>query len=221
MGSHNISPVLPHSQSPDAHLSHPTAKECLSIWKLSSMEWSDALSPPLFIEESVYLESVPLAKDGGMTQWILVDKNLAPDQRPILCSCETFRKRSLVSDTEGNVTEMVIHGVASVFCNPAYRRQGFAARMMKELARELRNWQVKSNECVGSILYSDIGKTYYANLGWRPIPNNFHIDFRPQTLSKPPEFAYLLSGDLEKLCKEDEVMVREAFARTSNGHTRS
>ena len=220
MGNWNTSLALPHSESPDVHLSHPTARECLSIWKLSALEWRDALSPHLFLEESAYLTSVPLAKDGGMTQWILVDKNLPPDQRPILCSCESFRKRSLVSDIRGNVTEMIIHGIASVFCNPDYRHRGYAGRMMRELAHALQSWQVESNQCAGSVLYSDIGKKYYTSFGWRPIPNNFQIEFHPLLASKLPGATHILSEDLEQLCKEDEIMVRKAMASTSSKNAR-
>lgn len=166
------------------------------------------------------MTSVPLAKDGGITRWVLVDKNLPPDQRSILCSCESFRKRSLVGDIGGNVTELVIHGIASVFCDPAYRHRGYAGRMMRELARELQSWQVEPNECVGSVLYSDIGKNYYASFGWHPIPNNSHIEFPSLFAPKLPRATHLLSEDLEKLCKEDETMVRKTMASTSNGNIR-
>lgn len=66
--------ALPDAQSPDLHLSHPTAGECQTVWKLSSLEWTDALSLPQYLEESAYLTTVPLAKDGVMTNWILTDK---------------------------------------------------------------------------------------------------------------------------------------------------
>ena len=220
MGSLDSSLALPNAQSPDLHLSHPTARECISIWKLTSLAWRDALSLPLYLEESDYLTTIPLAKDGGMTLWILVDKNLPPDQRTILCSCETFRKRSLLSSTKGYVTETIIHGVASVFCDPAYRRRGYSSRMMRELAQVLRNWQIDTTKCIGSILYSDIGKNYYANLGWRPIPNNTHIEFHSSIASKSSRARKLLPEDLHQLCKEDETMIRKAMSSTSDKQVR-
>ena len=220
MGSLDNSLTLPNACSPDLHLCHPTAKECLSIWKLTSLAWRDALSLPLYLEESDYLTTIPLAKDGGMTLWILVDKNLPPDQRTILCSCETFRKRSLLSNSKGHVTEMIIHGVASVFCDPTYRRRGYSSRMMRELAQILRSWQVETIKCIGSVLYSDIGKDYYANLGWRPIPNNTHLEFHSLAASKPLRAKKLLSEDLRSLCKEDEAMIRKAMSNTSDKRVR-
>ena len=219
-GSLDTSSVLPPAQSANLHLSHPTPGECLTIWKLTSLAWTDALTLPQYLEESAYLTTVPLAKDGGMSLWILVDKTLPPDQRPILCSCETFRKRSLVSDGDGSVTEAIIHGVASVFCDPAYRRRGYAARMMRELTKVLRSWQVKRMPCVGSVLFSDIGKSYYADFGWRPIPNNTHIEFEPEVSSTPLKVTKLLSKDLGQLCLEDETMVRNALTSTSDGKLR-
>ena len=212
----SISSDLPPAQSPYLHLSHPTPGECLTIWNLTSLAWTDALTLPQYLEESAYLTTVPLAKDGGMSLWILVDKTLPPDQRPILCSCETFRKRSLVSRGDGSVTEAIIHGVASVFCDPIYRRRGYAARMMKELTKVLRSWQVGATPCVGSVLFSDIGKSYYSDFGWHPIPNNIHIKFEPELSSTPTKATKLLSEDLGQLCLEDEIMIRNTLTTISD-----
>jgi len=161
----------PNGDSATAHsrdlvLRHPTPDECVKIWTATSAFWADSLPLSIYLEESESLTTIPLAKDGNMTTWILVKKKLPPDQRPILCSCETFRKQSLTSDARGNVTQNIVHGIASVFCPPEYRRRGYAARMLKELANVLPTWQLESEcQCVGNIIYSDIGKSYYANLG--------------------------------------------------------
>lgn len=188
----NISQPLPDASSLNLHLSHPTDNECLTIWRLSSLAWRDALTLPQYLEESAYLTTVPLAKDGCMTIWILVDETLPPDQRPILSACESFRKRSFLSGPEGELTEGIIHGIASVFTDPTYRRRGYASRLMKELTKELRTWQIKPERCFGSVLYSDIGKEFYAKAGWHPFPNNNHIEFAPSKTSRrshdPPKF---------------------------------
>jgi hypothetical protein len=219
MDSYDIYPQLLDAHSPYLCLSHPTDRECLSIWKLTATEWRDALSVSQFLEESRYITSVPLAKDGGMTLWVLVDNRLPPDQRTILSSCETFRKQSLISDSNGNVTEAIIHGVASVFCNPIYRGRGYASRMMRELANVLRGWQTETQRCVGSILYSDIGKRYYAELKWHPFPST-HLEFPPLATPRSLEVTRLASGDLGQLCKEDEVLVRMALNTQSDGKLR-
>ncbi|KAI1088084.1 hypothetical protein F5B19DRAFT_496755 [Rostrohypoxylon terebratum] len=121
MGSRNEENGLPSSDSTDLHLSHPTRDECIKIWTNISTSWRDSLELPDYLQESQFLITVPLAKEGGMTTWILVDKNLPPEQRLILCSCETFYKRSLASDTYGHVEEVVVHGIASVLCPQPYR----------------------------------------------------------------------------------------------------
>lgn len=220
MGSLEVSSTFLSAESLDIHLAHPTAGECYSIWKLTSSEWKDALSLSLYLEESAYLTTIPLARDGGMTLWILVDKNLPKDHRTILCSCKTFRKRSLVSDANGSVTETIIHGVASVFCDPAYRCRGYATRMMRELAKVLRGWQVESESCVGSILYSDIGERLYSRVGWHSSPENVHIELAPLVLQKPLRAKQLLSQDLGQLCKEDEAMTRKRMTGQADGKTR-
>lgn len=222
MGSLDISSAaLPDARSPDLHLSHPTAGECQTVWKLSSFAWTDALSLPQYLEESAYLTTVPLARNGVMTNWILTDKNLPSDRRPILCSCETFRKRAFISDRNGNLSEKIIHGVASVFCDPVLRLRGYGSRLMRELAEILRTFQADMTESVGSVLYSDIGKKFYSDLGWHPFPINTHVELEPSIAPEGPRAKQLLSGDLERLCEEDETIIRKDLTGIStSGKTR-
>lgn len=49
---------------------------------------------------------------------------------------------------------------------------------MKELAKALRGWQSEYGKSLGSVLYSDIGKEYYAKLGWPPNSATFICLFR-------------------------------------------
>ena len=200
---------LPDSKSPDLHLSHPTGNENKSIWRATSTAWKDALTVHEYLEESSYLMSVPLAKNQGMTQWVLVDKRLPSDQRQLLASCETFRKRSLVSDPQGNILESITHGIASVYCNPAYRGRGYASRMLRELNRVLPTWQAENTHgVVASVLYSDIGGGFYERLGWVPFPSH-HIVFEPVP-SKSRETTPIFDSDLPELCEIDERLVRTA-----------
>lgn len=211
---------LPDSQSPELGLDHPTTEENVKISTNTSVEWKHSLSVRDYLKECLFLETVPLAKDGGLTTWILVDKNLTPDQRPILCSCESFRKRSLVSDSKGNVADTIVHGIASVFCPPAYRRRGFAKRMMTELSKALRSWQVEYGRCVGSILYSDIGKSYYSKIGWQPTPTNNHLVLKPSESCPQDSVKEVSVQDLLELCEKDELMIRRAMATAAEGAER-
>ncbi|PQE20007.1 lysine acetyltransferase protein [Rutstroemia sp. NJR-2017a BVV2] len=213
-------PNLPDSNSTTLILSHPTPEECTTIWTSTSSSWKDALPTSTYLRESLHLTTVPLAKNDGLTLWILVDRSQSPNanQRTIICSCETFRKRSLVSDASGRVRDVFVHGVASVFCAEKYRGRGYAGRMMRELKATLRNWQEDIcgiRKCVGSVLYSDIGKEYYARFGWRPTPTNSHLVFKPvESVDRwwqEPETC-ISKEDLPALCWKDEVMIRKAMS---------
>ncbi|KAI1375399.1 hypothetical protein F4677DRAFT_136885 [Hypoxylon crocopeplum] len=204
---------LPASDSLDLALDHPTPNECIKIWSNTATSWKDSLTLPVYLTESQFLTTVPLAANEGMTMWILVDKNHAPDERQIFSSCESFRKHSLVSDAEGNVGDCIIHGIASVFCPSEYRRRGYAARHMIEVAKALRNWQSEYGKCVGSVLYSDIGKIYYAKLGWTPNIRNCHLVFSPIKSEWPPEARQIHEKDIESYCRRDEATIRAAIAK--------
>ena len=242
MGSTVHQNDLPDSNSPDLHLSYPTPGEYVKIWTNTSASWRDSLNHEDYLQESLFLTTVPLARDGRMTTWILVDKNLPQDHRRILCSCESFLKRSLRSDADGDVEDVVVHGIASVFCPPEYRRRGYAARFMTEVAKTLCIWhsdQAKvvgsvlysdigktyyasiwhsdQAKVVGSVLYSDIGKTYYAKLGWQPNHTNWHVDFPPIKVPKSLLTQELVEDDLAELCKRDEAIIRASMARLADG----
>ncbi|KXH29038.1 lysine acetyltransferase [Colletotrichum simmondsii] len=212
--------AIASSSSPDLQLDHPTPEECIQIWTVTADEWKDSLTLPLYILESAYLTTVPLAKDGGMTTWVLVDKTLPPNERDVFCSCETFRKRCLVSDSMGNMTESIIHGVASVFCPEKFRGRGYAARHMKELATVLRGWQSENGKVIGSVLYSDIGKEYYAKLRWTPNPVNRHLVLPPARMEIPAASRPIFESDLESLCLRDKAMIQNDIATPSPSRKR-
>ena len=188
----------------------------MKIWELTAEAWSDALTLPLYLEESNYLTAVPLAKNGGMTNWILTD-NCPADQRPILSSCETIRKRAFLKTVDGELTENIVHGIASVFCDPAYRGRGYATRLLKELSQTLPTWQSEAkNPCIGSILYSDIGRNFYAQRGWHPSVNNSHVEFAPSATALVPSFIKpLRSKNLAQKCQKNETMIQRSLIKNN------
>lgn len=225
---------LPDATSPSLHLSHPTAAEKTATWTLNSKNWGTALTLPDYLDRESYLTTVPLARDGGITHWILVDSNATPDSRPILGSLETIRKRALIAQ-DGVLKETITHGIGSVFCNPAYRGKGCASRMLRELGPVLKGWQTDKSikgreECAFSILYSDIGKKYYAKHGWLPFPST-HIFFPPTPVAttngttgtngtSSSEHASeratpLADADIEALCTLDEKYIRKEMQQQS------
>lgn len=80
---------------------------------------------------------------------------------------------------------------------------------MRELAEILRTFQADMTESVGSVLYSDIGKKFYSDLGWHPFPINTHVELEPSIAPEGLRAKQLLSGDLERLCEEDETIIRK------------
>ena len=239
---------LPDKSSPSLILTHPTDAERRRTWSLTHTLWGPALSLDGYVNREIYLNTVPLAKDGGLTQWILTDATFPPDERPILSSCETLRKRALrtfvsgdrqksedghaVGDSDmggdgGRVTVVdgIAYGIGAVFTEPRYRGRGYANRMMCELGLRLRGFHRRreshghyrngidltsetstTNEANGvngvmttrrpseepqeqevlfSVLYSDIGKIFYAKAGW-PAFQSTHVAFPPLAATASP-----------------------------------
>jgi len=210
----------PDANSPSLYLTHPTPEERLATWTLNSVNWGGALSKPDYLEREAYLTTVSLAKDGGVTHWILVDRNLPPNERPILASCESLCKPVLVSKSRV-ITEGITHGIGSVFSQPMFRGRGYAGRMLRDLAPLLKTWQVDSSipgreMCPFSILYSDIGKKYYSKFGWAPFPST-HVAFPPTAKTSTSKANPLNYSDIAELCTLDEEYIRKELANAKDG----
>jgi len=152
-----IALMHPDSRSATLAIVQPTDAEIIAQRQKSSVAWRGALSTEAYLRREEYLRQRGLAKDAGITYWVLVDTALAEKDRVVLAGCETLRKRALVSKN-GKVHDAVAHGVASVFCPVENRNRGYAARMIQELGIKLRTWKGGPSGCLFSVLYSDIGK---------------------------------------------------------------
>ncbi|EEH06784.1 conserved hypothetical protein [Histoplasma capsulatum G186AR] len=178
MGSSDCS--MPLSDSADLTLVVPTPAERIECLKANSREWKGVLDADQYVQRENHLMNQDMTKDGAMTLWILVDRHLPPDNRPILSSCESFSKRAWLAH-DGKVEQILAHGVGSVFSKPEFRRRGYAGRMISELAKRLDTWQQEDSvrkRGVFSVLYSDIGKSFYAERGWKAFPSS-HISLPP------------------------------------------
>ncbi|KAL4920837.1 hypothetical protein BDW62DRAFT_164764 [Aspergillus aurantiobrunneus] len=208
---------LPPSTSPTLHLTHPTPPETLQIWHQTSTIWKDALTASQYIEEYAHLLAAPLARNNGITQWILVDKSEPVDRRSVLASCETFRKRALINSSNANgdnCMDVIAHGIASVYCAAPLRNRGYASRLLRELSKTLPTWQTEHSEtrCVASVLYSDIAPGFYQRLGWSPFPS-WHLEFDAEDV--PHSAGFLYAEDLATLCEEDEAILRASMSMST------
>lgn len=150
---------LPASDSPNLCLVHPTDDEKSATWILNGQVWRGQLPLPTYFRREVHLANQPFTRDGGITYWILVDTSSIAHPRTILASCETLRKCALVSRDGQQVQDVITHGIGSVFCDPAYRGKGYAARMLSELGKILDTWQQQNEHRADfTVLFSDIGK---------------------------------------------------------------
>ncbi len=168
---------LPASSSPSLKLVPATLLERYQSWYLNSSSWQGPLSTEQYISRENVLEHQRLTRDGKITYWILTDTSLslgADGARPILATCETLRKEGYLG-RNGNLEKLVTHGIGSVFCREDYRGRGYASRMMTELGKILDTWQQERGiNASFSMLWSDIGQSFYAAHGWKAI-NSTHI----------------------------------------------
>lgn len=150
---------LPSSDSSNLGLREQTFEEKIKIWKLNGKSWSGRLSVEDYLGREEHLGNHDLTRDGSIAYWLLTDLTQDPTERPILSSCESLKKKALVKQYDRDVEEVISFGIMSVFCDPALRGRGYAARMMKELGKKLDYRDQKHEQKTQfTILYSDIGK---------------------------------------------------------------
>lgn len=210
-------PSLPPASSPTLGLAQPSAAEQVSTWTQTRPWWGASYTAEAYVARERMLLGAPLARDGGMTQWILTDVGGAAHRRPVLASCETLRKRALVRDgADGVVRDVWAHGVASVFTYPEFRRRGYARRMLALLAERLAAQEaVAPGDAAFSVLFSDIGSEFYARLGWLPYQStHLSLPVGPASPSpSPPASTPILDAALAALAEADERILRGQISR--------
>ncbi|MCJ1245508.1 hypothetical protein MMC30_002712 [Trapelia coarctata] len=242
---------LPPSTSPTLHLTPATPTEKELVWCLNGSAWRGPLPLSTYLRREAHLGSQPLTLNGGITYWVLTDSSPAypltngykdtttnassAPPRTILASCETLRKRALIAyppspSSAARVDDTITHGVGSVFCRPEFRKRGYAGRMMRELGKNLEtHQQAAGQKAKFTVLYSDIGKQFYAKEGWNVFPSG-HVTLRP---IPDGENGYdgelnggdfhkegvreLHAGDLRELCEVDEKLLRKRIGVFKKG----
>lgn len=90
--------------------------------------------------------------------------------------------------------------------------------MMKELGPRLGGWQTdEKHPSLFSVLYSDIGKQFYAKNGWAAF-ESAHLSFPPvhesPSVSSDSQAQPIIGFDsLQELCSKDEGLLRAALTR--------
>ncbi|RFU76549.1 hypothetical protein TARUN_5713, partial [Trichoderma arundinaceum] len=207
----------PSSSSPTIILTNPTPQERIRTWTYSQPEWGNSLTVPEYLDREAYLLTIPLARDGGITNWILTDGAAVPDasnERPVLASCETLRKRALVRGKDGVVRDAWAYGIASVFTYSEFRGRGYAGKMIELLRGYMAARHAEAGEPAFSILFSDIGRLFYAKHGWIALENT-QIEYPVR--QNPPEFdastiTLLRDEHLAALAERDEELIRRDIA---------
>ncbi|PSK59164.1 Cell division control protein 45 [Elsinoe australis] len=196
---------------PDLFLTHPTPEEVHAQLLGNSSEWRGALSQEAYLRREAHMADQDLTRSGGLTQWILA-KRQVDGSRQAVSSCETLRKRALLAVANEGVSEVTCYGVASVFTLPEFRGKGYASTMFGELEK----WMDDEGRGKAgfSVLYSDIGKRFYAKHGWRPMESS-HVSFRPGDvgIERSGDVRLLKAGEVASLCERDESMVRDRLER--------
>lgn len=172
-------PDLPAGDSPDIVLVPATPEERIASIKLNSIAWKGPLDVDTYIAREDHLYGQRLTRD-GLTCWILVDRHEPEGSRTILSSCESYQKKALLA-YDGRVEDTATHGVGSVYCRPEFRGKGYAKRMLEELSTKLDTWNMEKTprgRALFTILFSDIGKKFYAQFGWRPFESS-HLALPP------------------------------------------
>lgn len=215
-GTANSQSSLPSADSPDVVLVPATPEERIESIKLNSVAWKGPLDTKTYIAREDHLFQQRLTRD-GLTCWLLVDRRQPAGKRTILSSCETYKKRALLA-YGGQVEDISTHGVGSVYCRPEFRGQGYAKKMLEELTKKLDTWQMdneRRDRSLFSVLFSDIGKNFYAQFGWKPFSSS-HISLRPitreeysQDVNKLPVSRALFAEDVRSSMCNDEVLQKQ------------
>lgn len=195
-------------------LTRGTLEEQVSIWKRTQPSWGPSYTPEAYIARERLLLTFELTKDGGLECWILTDANAAAAERPVLSSCETYRKKALARDADGSVRDVTSYGIASVFTYEEHRRKGYAGKMLSLLGEELAKKQDSNKgDSEFSILFSDIGNKYYAGFDWLPFPStHLSTPTRPFTTPYDDCLTLITDDNLRMVAELDEKTLRAKIA---------
>ncbi|KAL7751277.1 hypothetical protein RI367_003136 [Sorochytrium milnesiophthora] len=158
-----------------------SAEQHRRTWDNTYAEWGIKLTLDQYRDREQTLLNTPMAKE-CLTGWVLVEQADAntPDAA-FVASCETYKVQAVVAWPVGNTADfhtrqMDVWSVASVYVPPQHRGKGYAQEMMRQLRERIVGMTPEQGDptapfTYASTLYSDIGKQFYARLGWSVHPS--------------------------------------------------
>jgi GNAT superfamily N-acetyltransferase len=106
----------------------------------------------------------PLASSSSFGAGIdMSDGTLITEQDAIVCHCESHTFDCLLRKPSGDVVRGSSFHINAVYTLPEYRKQGLASYFLKQVTLQLSRLE----NAVASVLFSDIGPTFYERLGWQ------------------------------------------------------
>ncbi|KAL5537024.1 hypothetical protein ACEPAF_847 [Sanghuangporus sanghuang] len=221
-----------------------TREQTLESRKRTSVQWGRGLTLQQYLLREDQLDVAEHAQDGKFTTWVLALRN-DPTTLDFRCSCETYRRKSLIKRQGSDTPEEAFgYGIASVFTPEKNRGKGYARRMMNLL-----HWVVAPhstlppfpsswggappersgcNNAQFSVLYSDIGPSYYASTGPSEDSEGWIVRGPYSTISVVTEGAnnfkslesdalvkWLTEKDCEDILDHDADLMRASFPSDS------
>ncbi|EJD07452.1 uncharacterized protein FOMMEDRAFT_149982 [Fomitiporia mediterranea MF3/22] len=144
-------------------------------------QWSAHLTLEEHLNRFARLDMDEHCRDGKLSTWVIAPRD-DPRTLTFKCCSEVFRRKAIVKRPDTDMTEEVIaYAVTAVYTPPEYRGRGYARHMMRLLHWVLAlreslppfpsNWgdpppKVPGfNDAQFSVLYSYIGRHFYASAG--------------------------------------------------------
>ncbi|GMF26708.1 unnamed protein product [Phytophthora lilii] len=120
--------------------------------------------------------ATPFSQAGALF-WALVDKagegsstsdaGLVAGRDVLYCHCKTLRFDCVYRHSSGEIERGYSYNVSSVYTLPEFRKRGLAGLFLTEVAKQLE----RLPKALASVLYSDVGPTFYDKLGWKCHPS--------------------------------------------------
>ncbi|KAK4448920.1 hypothetical protein QBC34DRAFT_485324 [Podospora aff. communis PSN243] len=173
-------------------LAEATPQQRTLTWELNGASWAGPMSLDEYIGREQALSETTLSANGGTRYFILHHKS---DPNLIVSACEVLTKQALVArPSSGRGTATAVdtvpsYGLASIFTPPRFRGQGLASHMLRLVQEEALDTSLGASF---GTLYSDIGRSFYARLGWPSFP-----------IPQLTQVKLLTDDDVPELCARD------------------